>query len=221
MPAIKVFIAEDHTMVREGLCSVLASSPDIKVIGQAGDGQEALQKLRSLHPDVAVIDITMEGLNGLEVARRIRKSHPATKVLILSIHSQEEYVTEAFKLGASGYLVKEAAVSELIAAIKAVYNGEFFISPRIGGLLVKDYTEKDKALQAKGLKPRLTSREVEVLQLIAEGKSNCEIASLLNISAKTVATHRTHIMRKLDIHDAVGLVKYAIRKRLIQIDSMP
>jgi DNA-binding NarL/FixJ family response regulator len=218
MPTIKVFLADDHTMVRQGLCSVLASSPDIKVIGEAGDGQEALRKLRSIHPDVAIIDITMDNLNGLEVARRISKSYPETKVLILSIHSQEEYVTEAFKLGASGYLVKDAAVEELIAAIKAVHKGQVFISTRIGKLLVQDYVEKAKALDAEGLGPRLTSRETEVLQLIAEGRCNSEIASLLNISAKTVSTHRAHIMKKLDIHDAVGLVKYAIRKGLVQID---
>ena len=219
MPTIKVFLADDHAMVRQGLASVLASAPEIEVIGEAGDGQEALKKIRSIRPDVAVIDITMEGLNGLEVARRIRKSHPKIRVLILSIHSQEEYIIEAFKIGASGYLVKEAAVDELIAAIKAVYKGQAYLSPSIARRLIDDYLDKTQVPHTESLEPRLTDREVEVLQLIAEGKSNSEIASLLNISIKTVATHRAHIMKKLDIHDALGLAKYAIRKGLVQIDS--
>lgn len=218
MPTIKVFIADDHTMVRQGLASVLASSSDIKVVGEAGNGHEALSKLRRIHPDVAVIDITMEGLNGLEVARRIRKSYPKIKVLILSVHSQEEYVIEAFKIGASGYLVKDAAVDELITAIRAVHRGDAYLSPSIARRLIDDYLDKAKALDEESLQPRLTDREVEVLQLIAEGNSNSEIASLLNISIKTVATHRAHLMKKLDIHDALGLGKYAIRKGLIQID---
>ena len=219
MPTIKVFLADDHAMVRQGLASVLASAPEIEVIGEAGDGQEALKKIRSIRPDVAVIDITMEGLNGLEVARRIRKSHPKIRVLILSIHSQEEYIIEAFKIGASGYLVKEAAVDELIAAIKAVYKGQAYLSPSIARRLIDDYLDKTQVPHTKSLEPRLTDREVEVLQLVAEGKSNSEIASLLNISIKTVSTHRAHIMKKLDIHDALGLAKYAIRKGLVQIDS--
>jgi DNA-binding NarL/FixJ family response regulator len=219
MPTIKVFLADDHAMVRQGLASVLASAPEIEVIGEAGDGQEALKKIRSLRPDVAVIDITMEGLNGLEVARRIRKSHPKIRVLILSIHSQEEYIIEAFKIGASGYLVKEAAVDELIAAIKAVYKGQAYLSPSIARRLIDDYLDKTQVPHTETLCPRLTDREVEVLQLVAEGKSNSEIASLLNISIKTVSTHRAHIMKKLDIHDALGLAKYAIRKGLVQIDS--
>jgi len=219
MPTIKVFLADDHAMVRQGLASVLASAPEIEVIGEAGDGQEALKKIRSIRPDVAVIDITMEGLNGLEVARRIRKSHPKIRVLILSIHSQEEYIIEAFKIGASGYLVKEAAVDELIAAIKAVYKGQAYLSPSIARRLIDDYLDKTQVPHTESLYPRLTDREVEVLQLVAEGKSNSEIASLLNISIKTVSTHRAHIMKKLDIHDALGLAKYAIRKGLVQIDS--
>jgi len=219
MPTIKVFLADDHAMVRQGLASVLASAPEIEVIGEAGDGQEALKKIRSIRPDVAVIDITMEGLNGLEVARRIRKSHPKIRVLILSIHSQEEYIIEAFKIGASGYLVKEAAVDELIAAIKAVYKGQAYLSPSIARRLIDDYLDKTQVPHTESLEPRLTDRELEVLQLVAEGKSNSEIASLLNISIKTVSTHRAHIMKKLDIHDALGLAKYAIRKGLVQIDS--
>ena len=219
MPTIKVFLADDHAMVRQGLASVRASAPEIEVIGEAGDGQEALKKIRSIRPDVAVIDITMEGLNGLEVARRIRNSHPKIRVLILSIHSQEEYIIEAFKIGASGYLVKEAAVDELIAAIKAVYKGQAYLSPSIARRLIDDYLDKTQVPHTESPEPRLTDREVEVLQLVAEGKSNSEIASLLNISIKTVSTHRAHIMKKLDIHNALGLAKYAIRKGLVQIDS--
>jgi len=221
MPTIKVFLADDHTMVRQGLVAVLASSPDISVVGEAGNGQEALHKLRRLHPDVdvAVLDITMEGLNGLEVARRVSKSYPKIRVLILSIHSQEEYVTEAFKIGASGYLLKDAAIDELIAAIKVLYKGKAYLSPSVARHLINDYAEKAKVLDEQSLGPRLTDREVEVLQLVAEGKSHSEIASLLHISIKTVSTHRARLMKKLNVHDVLGLAKYAIQKGLVQVGS--
>ena len=217
MPTIKVFIADDHNMVRQGLVSLLNSYPGIKVVGEADNGLDALRKLGRIHPDVAIIDITMDGLNGLEVARRISKSYPKIKVLILSVHSSQECATQAFKVGALGYLLKDATTHELISAIKAVHRGEAYLSSLIASHLVKDYAAKAKVLDAHSPASPLTNRQTEVLQLVAEGKSNAEIASLLNISAKTVANHRANIIKKLDIHDAVGLTKYAIRKGLIEI----
>jgi len=218
MRHMKIFIADNHNLVRQGLVSLLNSYPDIKVVGEASNGREALKKLSGVRPDIALIGLDTEEPNGLEVLGRIKKSYPRTKVLILSLRSGEKSVTQAFRSGALGYLPKEAAADELIKAIKTVYKGEAYLSPRVASYVVKDYAAKATVLDAQTLEPRLTHREVEVLQLVAEGKSNSEIASLLNISTKTVAAHRAHLMKKLDIHDAIGLTKYAIRVGLVSVE---
>jgi len=215
MNKIRVLLAEDHTIVRKGLRSLLEDEAAIEVIGEAEDGREAIQKVGQLRPDVVVMDITMPALNGLEATRQIKELFPEVKVLILTMHANEEYVFQILRAGASGYVVKQAAVTELVSAIQAVYRGDSFLSPSISSEVIEEYIRQAKGV-AKNSYDKLTNREREVLQLIAEGHSSREIAELLHISAKTVRVHRAHLMDKLDIHSTAGLTRYAIRKGVIQ-----
>ena len=215
MNKIRVLLAEDHTIVRKGLRSLLEDEAAIEVIGEAEDGREAIQKVGQLRPDVVVMDITMPALNGLEATRQIKELFPEVKVLILTMHANEEYVFQILRAGASGYVVKQAAVTELVSAIQAVYRGDSFLSPSISSKVIEEYIQQAKGV-AKNSYDKLTNREREVLQLIAEGHSSREIAELLHISAKTVRVHRAHLMDKLDIHSTAGLTRYAIRKGVIQ-----
>lgn len=207
---LRIVIADDHTLVRAGLTTLMARMQDMEVVGEAGDGREALKLVRDLQPDIALLDIAMPGLNGLEAAERIHNEAPKTKVIILSMHAKEEYVAQALKAGASGYLLKDAATTELDLALKVVAQGQFYLSPSISRQVVDSYLHGGPT----GL-DLLTPRQREILQLVAEGKSTREIAELLHLSVKTVETHRAQLMDRLDIHDVAGLVRYALNKGLI------
>lgn len=219
MDKIRVLLAEDHTIVRKGLRSLLDAERDTEVVGEAEDGRKAIQLVEKLCPDVVLMDISMPGLNGLEATRQITKRFPEVKVLILTVHSDEEYIRQVLSAGASGYLVKQAAPSELASAIRAAYQGDFFPSPSISRELIEDYTRQAEAMSENDSLLALTDREREVLQLIAEGHSNRQIAEILHISVKTVETHRAHLTDKLGIRSAAELTKYALRKGVISLDE--
>jgi len=213
---IRVLLVDDHAILREGIRALLALSKDIEVVGEAAEGQAAIDRTGELSPDVVLMDIAMPGLDGLEATRRIKERHRDVKVLILTQHENREYVFPILKAGADGYVLKKAAGTELISAIRAVSEGGTFLYPSVARAVVEDYLRPDGTV-ADRRHPRLTDREVEILRLVAEGKSNQEIADLLCLSAKTVTGHRTNIMEKLDLHNRTELVKYAIRTGLIQI----
>ncbi|HQE80512.1 MAG TPA: response regulator transcription factor [Syntrophorhabdaceae bacterium] len=219
---IKVVLAEDHTLVRKGIKALLEELEGIDVVAEAGDGHEAINAVETSGPDIVLLDIAMSGLNGLEVASRITKDFPDTKVILLSMHANEEYVFQSLKAGVAGYLLKDAGTAELELAIRSVIRGEIYLSPQISKQVVTDYmarTEgKTRAGQSMDSNPFevLTSRQREILQLIAEGYTTKEIAKRLNISINTVEAHRTQIMEQLDIHNIAGLVRYAIRTKLVE-----
>ncbi len=218
-PAVRptrILIADDHAIVREGIRMILTAQGDFTVAGEARDGEEAVQLARELRPDVVVMDISMPKLNGIDATRQIRQIAPDAQVLILTMHEDESYVLQLLQLGATGYVLKQAAATDLVGAIRAAARGEAFLFPAVARSLVQDYLER---LRASGRTPKqdgLTECEREVLVLVAEGLTNAKIASRLSISVKTVQTHRTHIMEKLDLHDRGHLVRYAIRKGFIQ-----
>lgn len=213
----RVLIAEDHTIVRQGLSALINRQPDMRVVGEAQDGKEAVEKTKELCPDVVLMDIAMKHMNGLEATARIKKMVPEVKVLVLTMYENEEYIFQILRVGASGYLLKEAPMTELVAAIKAVNKGESYLSPSISKKVIEDYIRRAEMGEKSGIDDILSDREREILQLIAEGHTYDGIASILCISKKTVETHRANIMEKLNIHDKVGLVKYAIRKGLIRL----
>ncbi len=215
MNAIRVILAEDHTIVRKGLRSLLEGEEDIEVIGEAGDGKEAITLVEQKKPDIVVMDIGMPELNGLEATRRIRKKFPETKVLILTMHTNEEYVFEILRAGASGYIIKKAAPTELVSALRAVKRGESFLSPAISKKVIDEYLQRAGEAKRRGAFELLTDREREVLQLIAEGNSTRGIAGRLFISTKTVETHRSNLMEKLDLHGTADLTRYAIRMGIV------
>ncbi len=216
MNKIKVLLAEDHTIVRKGLRALLDKEIGIEVIGEAEDGREAIRKAEELQPDVVVMDIAMPGLNGLEATRRIKKSFPEMKILMLTMHVNEEYVLQTLRYGASGYLVKKAAPSDLISAIQAIYRGESFLSPSISRTVIDEYLlQAEKMAEGEESCEKLTDRERDVLQLIAEGHTTRKISELLGVSIKTIETHRAHIMNKLNVRSIAELIHYAIRKGLI------
>lgn len=218
---VRILIVDDHTIVRQGLRALLEAQPGFTVVGEAENGREAVKKAQELAPDVVLMDIAMPIMNGLEATKQIKKTLPATKVLALSMYNDEEYVFQILKSGASGYLIKETAAGELITAIQSVSAGTPFFSPLISRKIMESYLQDDEAKKARGEADKLTSREKEVLQLIAEGYTNNEIAVPLNISVKTVETHRAHIMSKLGIHDVAGLIKYAIKRGLVSLEPGP
>ncbi len=218
MSKTRVLLADDHTIVRQGLRALLDSQDNIEVVGEAEDGRQAIEKAQQLVPDIIVIDITMPNLNGIEATRQIKKLKPEIKVLVLTVHINEEYIYQVLQAGASGYLLKESAVSDLISAINAVKKGDIFLSPSISKVVVKDYVKHAEGVSGDFDSINLlTGREREILQLIAEGRTNKQVAHLLKLSVKTVDVHRSHIMEKLHIHDVTGLVKYSIRKGLIKV----
>ena len=214
MEVIRVLLADDHTIVRRSLRSLLEAEGTIEVIGEAQDGREAVEKVGQLLPDVVLMDIAMSGLNGLEATRQIKKLFPQVAVLILTMYTTEEYILQSLQAGASGYVVKQAAPTELVLAIQAVSRGDIFLSPSISRGIIEEYTRRTEGMIEDSY-DRLTHREREVLQLIAEGYSSREIGELLHISEKTVETHRSHLMDKLDIHSTAELTRYAIRKGVI------
>ena len=217
MNKIKVFLADDHLILREGIRSLLERVPEMEVVGEAGDGAEAVVKVEQLVPDVVLMDITMPGLNGLEATRQIKQRTPQVKVLILTMHETGQYLSQMLQAGASGYVVKTTASSELISAIRAVHRGDVYLYPSIARMLVEDYLQRVKRGEEKTSYEGLTSREREILMHIAEDKKNKEIADLLGISVRTVQVHRTNLMDKLGAHDRTELVKYAIRKEIIDL----
>ncbi len=212
MTAIRVLLVDDHALVRAGFQALLNNIADVEVIAEAGDGRAALSLVETHHPDVVLMDIAMAGLNGLEAASRIVQEHPEVRVIMLSMHSNEEYVLQALRTGATGYLLKDASVSELELAIRAVMRQETYLSPTVARH-VDEYVQR--VGDATSSLNRLTARQREILQLIAEGRTTQEIAQMLNISAKTVETHRSQLMERLDIHDVAGLVRYAIRMGVV------
>jgi len=213
---VRILLADDHTVVRQGLRKVLEERPDWEVVAEAGDGREAVRLAEQHAPDVAILDVAMPLLNGIEATRQIVKRAPGTRVLVLSMHADEAYVTQILQAGATGYLLKDSADVDLLKAVSEVAQGRSFFSPAIARVMLDDYV---RALAEKGVTDRyeaLSSREREIFQLIAEAKTNKEIASLLNVSPSTVETHRAHIMEKLDLHSAAEIVLYAVRKGVIR-----
>jgi DNA-binding NarL/FixJ family response regulator len=217
MDKIRILLADDHTMIRSGIATLLQSIKEFSIVGEAEDGEDAVQKTSELRPTVVVIDLSMPKLSGIEATRIIKKRYPETNVLVLTMHENEEYVYQILKSGASGYVLKSAGKDELAEAIRAVAKGERFFSPRISQLMAEGYVkrvEKGGADAPKGDVP-LTRREREILALVANGLTNQQIADQLFISPRTVDTHRTNIMQKLDIHDLANLVRYAIEHGII------
>ncbi len=215
MKETRILLADDHTIMRKGLRLLLERQAGFQVIGEAANGRETVEMTDTLRPDVVVLDIAMPNLNGLEAARQIALKQPSTAVVILSMHSDESYVLRALKAGARAYLLKDSAESDLIAAIHAVSEGKAFFSPAISKTLADDYVRR---LQQRGVDDSyelLTTREREILQLVAEGKSNKDIANLLSLSLYTVETHRGNIMQKLNLHSVPELILYAVRKGVI------
>ncbi len=217
--ALRVLLAEDHGLVRAGIRSLLKDIPGVEVVAEAGDGREALEKARSHPPDLVLMDIAMPGLNGLEAAARLSKECPHVHVILLSMYDNEEYVLRALRAGVSGYLLKDAATAELELAIRAVARGETYLSPSISKRVIDDYLSRVRPKE--GPLERLTPRQREVLQLLAEGRSMKEVASLLNVSVKTVETHRAQLMDRLGVRDVPGLVRCAMRLGLIPPEGKP
>jgi DNA-binding NarL/FixJ family response regulator len=215
MNNIRVLLADDHIIMRKGLRLLLERQPNITVVGEASDGRQCVELAQAEKPDVVIMDLAMPNLNGIEAARQIVAQNPEVAVAVLSMHSDESYVIRALKAGARAYLLKDSAESDLIGAIGALSEGKSFFSPAISRLLVEDYM---RALERKGVEDSyelLTTREREILQLLAEGKSNKEVANMLNLSLYTVETHRTHILQKLNLHTVPELILYAVRKGII------
>jgi len=216
MQKIRVLVVDDHTIVRDGICALLALTGDMEVVGEAANGSEALKIVKELEPDVALMDIAMPIMGGLEATRRICKEFPRTRVLVLTQYDDKEYVFPVIEAGACGFISKAAASSELASGIRSVYHGDSYLSPSVARLLVEDYQHRGGRV---GHDPyeQLTDRERDVLKLVAEGHTTQEIADMLVVTSKTVEGHRTNLMAKLGIHNRVDLVKYALRKGIITI----
>lgn len=217
MTLTRVVLADDHTLVRAGLRKILESMDDLEVVGEAGDGMRLLALVEQLRPDLVLMDITMPVLNGLDATLQVARQWPQTRVLMLSMYENEEYVNLALGNGAAGYLLKDAAPAELGTAIQTVLAGRVYLSPAVSQDLIGSYVHNLRGVRPA--EPSLSPRQREVLQLIAQGHSTKEIARLLNLSAKTVETHRSRLMQQLDIHEVTGLVRYAMRIGLVRVDS--
>jgi len=215
MDDIRVILADDHTIVRKGLRALLERDPRIQIVDEAGDGRETMQKVVRHMPDVVVMDIGMPNLNGIEATRQIMKRFPKIKILILTMHSSEEYIRAILDAGASGYVLKQAAPVELITAIETIHGGGSFLSPSICTTVIQEFKRKSRKEREPAGQVPLTEREREVLQLIAEGKSTRQIADSLFISPKTVEVHRSHLMEKLGLHNTAEIVRYALRKGIV------
>ena len=217
MRTLRVILADDHTLVRAGLRSLVEQLKDVSVVAEANNGHEVLALAETHHPDIVLMDLSMPGMNGLEAALRLKKDHPQIKIIVLSMHASEEYVLQALRAGASGYLVKDSAPLELALALQAVARGETYLSPPISRQVVDSYMQR--VGQTDDPLAVLTGRQREILQLIAEGSSTKDIARKLNLSVKTVETHRAQLMERLDIHEVAGLVRFAIRHGLVNPDK--
>ena len=215
MNPVRILLADDHTVMRNGLRLLLERQPHLQVVGEAADGRQAVALSDSVNPDVVIMDIAMPNMNGIEATRQIVNHHPRTAVAILSMHSDESYVIRALKAGARAYLLKDSAEADLLAAVRALTEGKSFFSPAIGRILVEDYMRQLESRGAEDTYDLLTNREREILQLLAEGRTNKEAANMLNLSLYTVETHRAHILQKLNLHSVPELILYAVRKGII------
>jgi two-component system response regulator NreC len=215
---VRVLVVDDHDVVREGIRMVLDNDPELEVVGTASSGEEAIARVHELEPDVVVMDIGMPGLSGFEATRQIRRTHPDTQVLALTVHDSEAYVFQMLQAGATGYVVKRAPGEEVIQAVKRANRGESVLHPSVAKLLIKDYLSRVERGEETSY-DTLSDREREILKLIAEGQTNKDIAEMLFLSVKTVQAHRGNLMRKLGMHDRTELVKYAIRKGIIGLDE--
>jgi two-component system, NarL family, response regulator NreC len=216
MSRLRILLADDHTVVRQGLRKILEAKPHWEVVAEAADGREAVKQAEEAKPDVAIVDVAMPLLNGIEAVRQIARKASGTRVLVLSMHNDEAYVTQMLRAGAAGYLLKDSADVDLLQAVEAVAAGKSFFSPAIARVIADDYVRQ---LEDRGASDRyelLSEREREIFQLIAEGKTNKEIAAMLFLSPSTVDTHRSRIMEKLDVHSAAEIVLYAVRKGVIR-----
>jgi two-component system response regulator NreC len=212
---LRILLADDHTLLRQGLRKILQERPDWEVVAEAGDGREAVRQTLAVQPDIAILDIGMPLLNGIEATRQIVRRLPDIHVLILSMHANEAYIVQALKAGAKGYLLKDSADTDLIRGVAAVASGKSFFSPAVAKVMLDDYV---RHLTEKGIADRfesLSEREREIFQLVAEGRSNKEIADLLSVSPTTIETHRAHVLQKLDVHNTAELVLYAVRRGVI------
>jgi len=216
MASIRVLIVDDHTLFRESLRSLLKRDSNIEVVGDAEDGIEAIAKTALLRPDIVLMDVVMPKMNGMAATRRIKREAHRVKILALTMYETEQYVHEMLRAGASGYVSKKASGRELIASIQAVCHGDIFLHPSVAKNIVNGYLDQSKVETKESKRKRLTNRELDVLSLVTEGKTNKEIAELLNLSISTVQTHRLHLLKKLHVHDRTQLVRYAIREGLIE-----
>jgi len=217
MKTIRVLIADDHSLVRDGIRALLEGAPEIEVVAEANDGLEAIELTLEHHPDIVLMDIGMSRLNGLDAAARLTREFTEVRVLMLSMHANEEYVLQALRAGASGYLLKDSRKQELLFALKSVAEGKTYLSPMVSKHVIESYV-KSVGTETSPLE-KLTPRQREILRLICEGRTNKEIATILNISVKTVDTHRTQLMERLDIHDVAGLVRFAIKEGLVNLTT--
>ncbi len=215
MKPVRILLADDHTVMRNGLRLLLERQPNLQVVGEAADGRQAVALSESANPDVVIMDIGMPNLNGIEAARQIVNRNPRTAIAILSMHSDESYVIRALKAGARAYLLKDSAEADLLAAVRALTEGKSFFSPAISKILVEDYMRQLESRGVEDTYELLTNREREILQLLAEGRTNKVVANMLNLSLYTVETHRTHILQKLNLHSVPELILYAVRKGII------
>jgi two-component system response regulator NreC len=215
MSRIRLLIGDDHTLVRQGLRKILEERSDWTVVAEVGDGRQAVTQALELKPDVAILDVGMPLLNGIDAAQQIVRRLPETRVLILSMHSDEAYVTRALQAGAKGYMLKDSADQDLLRAVAAVAAGQSFFSPAVAKLMLDDYVRRVAGTKATDRYASLSEREREIFQLVAEGRTNREVAEILSISPATVETHRAHILQKLDVHNTAELVLYAVRRGII------
>ncbi len=218
MAKIRILVTDDHALIRGGIVGLLNAQPDMEVVGEAGSGEEAIQKTADLTPDVVLMDIGMPGISGLDATRHIREQNPSAQVLILTVHDREDYLFQALKTGAAGYILKGADIQDLLSAIRSVHGGGIYLYPTVTKTLLTDYLRRVESGEKVDGYDGLSEREREVLRLIALGQTTIEIAKDLSLSPHTVQTHRDHIMEKLNLHRKADLVRYAIRKGLISAD---
>lgn len=219
----RILVADDHEIVRRGLCALLRAQPDWEVCGEASNGREAVEKTLQLRPEVVILDIGMPSLNGLEATRQILKANAQTKILILTLHDSDQIVQEVLDAGARGFLLKSDAARDLVAAVEALRRGKISFTPRVASMVLDGYLRRDSPLTPEEAPAhgRLTSREREVVQLLAEGKSSKEVAVALGLSVKTAETHRSNIMRKLELHSVADVVLYAVRNNIVHVVQSP
>jgi two-component system response regulator NreC len=221
MSKIRILLADDHTLFRQGMKTLLAAETDMEVAGEASNGMEAAEKAAQLRPDVVLMDIGMPGPSSFEITRQIKRNRPETKVLFLTMYDDEDYLVEGMEVGASGYVLKDSPAAQLVSAVRDVCRGGSYLSPRMLSQLVDDFRTRIKSADRMPRFATLTPREKEVLKMLAEGNSVKEVATQLNLSVKTVEAHKFNLMRKLDIHNKAQLVQYAIQKKIIKIPNLP